>query len=796
MKAGENMNLYVCEKASVAKALSNVLPGVKMKDQNFIRCGEDIVAWASGHLLELCEPEDYDPRYRQWGADTLLYVPEKWRYKEKPRTKALLAGLKKLIKGLKDTDVIVNTGDADREGTTLIDEILDYCGWRGKTLRLRINDVNPEAIRKALGNIKDNGEYRGEYLAGQARMRADWLVGLPLSRFVTVSLRDAGYEAGVMSVGRVQTPTLGLVVERDRQIREFIPSPYFDLRASVILGGGGKITGRWMPSDSNSPRLDGEKRIIDREWAANLARKLENAEGVISSVEKKSRKIQSPLPYSLSKLQMAASRKYDITDALVHVQKLYEMGYVTYPRSGCEYIPEEHFPEAGRVIDAIRTGCPNLAGMMNGVDPKQKSKAWDSSRITEHHAIIPTVRVPLNGALSETERKIYELICTRYALQFLPNYEYEETIVDFTANGEVFRATGRTVAHLGWQGWEKQNIEADDDTDGAEILPSAHQGETGTVLPSVEEKLTRPPAPFTYHGLIGAMNSIHTFVKDPAIRAKLKEVQGIGTEATQEGIIAVLFKRGYLEKKKKQVFSTDLGRLLIDLLATGKASVMVRPDMTALWEGTMSDIERGGAALDGFLSEVGEMVRGIISGPLVIPTGISNLPGVSRQPKCLTDGCAGFLRRIEKQGGSPFFSCPICHTTFNDVDGSPTPKKKSSGEIVEAPCPLGCGRQARRFEGRYGRYWRCSCSPNETLRDIDGAPAPPVQRVKAPCPVAGCKGSATRFTRKDGGYLWKCAQCGNFFDDLDGVPIIREKFAKGEDTKKRSDFHDHKYNQR
>jgi DNA topoisomerase-3 len=190
----ELTNLYVAEKASVGKTLANVLPGAKKREENFIRCGDDIVAWASGHLLELCEPEDYDPAYKKWSRDTLLYVPDKWKLKEKERTKSLLSGLKKLIRGLGPSDVVVNVGDGDREGQTLIDEMLEHCGWEGQTKRLRLNDVNPDAIRKALSGMRNNAEYRGEYRAGQARMYADWLVGLPMTRYVTVSLREAGYK--------------------------------------------------------------------------------------------------------------------------------------------------------------------------------------------------------------------------------------------------------------------------------------------------------------------------------------------------------------------------------------------------------------------------------------------------------------------------------------------------------------------------------------------------------------------------------------------------------------------------
>ncbi|MDR1510047.1 MAG: hypothetical protein LBS53_10445 [Synergistaceae bacterium] len=796
------MKLYICEKSSLGRALADVLPGEKAKGGDCIRCGADVVAWASGHLLELFEPEDYDERYKHWSRDTLMYVPEKWKLKEIPRTKGLLSGIRKL---LKEADTVVNVGDADREGTLLINEILDYCGWRGKTERLRINDMNPGVIRRALDAIKDNEHYRGEYMAGQARLYADWLVGLSLTRFVTVSLREV-YETGTISVGRVQTPTLGLVVARDREILNFTPSLYYDITTTLALGGERKITGRWVPKDS-SP-ADEHGHIADKGAAHKLAQSLEGVDGVITAVTKKTRKASPPLPYSLPKLQMAASKKYDITDTLVHVQKLYESGYVTYPRAGCEYIPEGHFPEAPKVMDAIRAGCPDMADMIGGADLTRKSPAWDTSKISEHHAIIPTARVPIEGALSGAERKIYGLVCSRYVLQFLADYEYEETSVEFEVAGEVFRATGRTVINLGWQGWDKQDepdghikLEearenaggcGDDETheldvpgrsnpqNAMDVLPPVKQGEAGGVHAVVLEKTTKPPSRYTYHSLLAAMNNIHLFIKDPEIRMKLKEVQGIGTEATQENIIGVLFKRGYLAKKKKQVVSTDLGKLLIDILSVGKASVMVSPDMTALWEKRMADIE-GGAPLGVFISEVADMVRDIISGRLEVPPGISDMPGVTKKRKCLTEGCAGYLRHIAPPKKSPFFSCPVCNKTFNDVAGAPAPRKEWEGEIVEVPCPLNCGKNARRFEGKYGYYWKCLCSPDVTFKDVGGAPAAREERTEAKCPVSGCKGKAVRLeSKKDGRAFWKCGVCGNFFDDVDGKPVTREiKGSKG-----------------
>jgi hypothetical protein len=230
--------------------------------------------------------------------------------------------------------------------------------------------------------------------------------------------------------------------------------------------------------------------------------------------------------------------------------------------------------------------------------------------------------------------------------------------------------------------------------------------------------------------------------------------------------------------------STPLGCLLIDLLNGGGASVLTRPDLTALWERKMNGIEGGSIALESFLEEVMGMVRDIISDRLAIPADISDVFGISRQPRCLTDGCEGFLRRVSTSGKSAFFSCSLCHATFNDVGGSPVQRKKLSGEVVEAPCPLGCGGSARRFEGRYGYFWKCPCSPEVFFKDSNGGPAVPERRMETICPVPGCRGKAVRFSRKDGRNFWKCAKCGNFFDDIDGVPMAAEKGGKNSKREK------------
>ena len=775
-KNGDNSSphkLYIAEKASVGRALASVLPGNKTKGDNYIRCGEDIIAWASGHLLELCEPQDYEARYASWRIEDLPIAPGIWKLKEINRTKGLLKTIREL---LKNTSEVIHAGDSDREGQLLIDEILEYCDWKGTTKRLRINDVNPDAIRKALASLKDNSEYRGEYKAGQARAYADWLVGMNLSRYCTLSARKSGYDV-LFSVGRVQTPTLGLVVKRDRDIENFVPKQYFALSALLQLTNNRQIVGRWQPNESAV--LDEEKRLVNPEACKELEAKLQGAIGAITKADKKTLKQSPPLLYNLAKLQIDAAKKHDITDTLEHAQKLYENGYITYPRSGCQYMPEGHRIEAEKVIDAIKIGSPAVKDIIKNVDATQKSPAWDDSKITEHHAIIPTSKVPLTGALTEKEQKIYDLICIRYLLQFLPEYEYEQTIIEFMAADETFKASGRHVLNLGWMGWEKEEDEAKEKAEnGNPTLPHVTAGDTGDIAPITEAKATIPPKRFAYDSLLAAMNGIHAFVDDKEIRKQLKEIDGIGTPATQENIIKLLFDRKFIEKQKKQVISTPLGRGLIDVLNSGTAATLVKPDITALWEQSMTRIETGELELEAFTSDVASFVKVIVSEALAI----GEIAGTDRLKRCLNGGCGGYLAHIEKKDKGKFFVCSNCKAIFSDRNGEPvagTVKPEGEAEVIEADCPLGCGKSARQFTGQYGKYWRCFCSPDKTFKDDDGKPTVRQERKHAKCPVKGCKGKAEQIPKKDGGRFWKCNAYGNTFsNDENDMPILRKKEGK------------------
>jgi DNA topoisomerase-3 len=792
--------LYIAEKPSVGRAIAAVLSGKQTKDEaGFIHCENDVVAWAAGHLLESADPEDYDSNFKKWSANTLPIIPSQWKRVPKKTRKGdngngsharkLLSELGKL---LKKADSVVNAGDADREGQFLIDEILEHHHWKGPTKRLRINDVNPDAVRKSLKEMRDNSKYVGEYHAGQGRDMADWITGINLTRYCTLLARGAGYDIQMFSVGRVQTPTLALVVNRDREIENFVSKAFFALSATLALSGRRNIVAKWQPKEDQIG-LDEEKRLISSEVCDQIREKT-GTYGVIEKVEKKQCKKSPPLPYNLAKLQMDMSRKYDITNTMHYTQDLYERGYITYPRTDCPYLPEGHHAQAPLILDAITAGCPNLRDLLRQTVPKKKSSAWNDSKITEHHAIIPTTKVPLADALNDIQRKVYDLIAIRYALQFLPDYEYEQTTVMITAGGEDYKAIGRTVTADGWLLWEKDD-ESDtggkhkDDADKADEsneLPPVEEGEGGKIETSVKEKKTSPPKRFTYETLLAAMNGIHAYVSDPEIKKMLKELDGIGTAATQESIIKKLFdsKRNYLEKQKKSIVSTPLGRALIDLLSATKQGVaLVKPDLTALWERKLSLIESGEIPLEKFVTEVSSMVSEFVQdSDVVVPEleGVEKGSKTSRseetEKECLKEGCEGFLRLLHRKDGSgSFFSCPKCKATYNvGEDGNPVPKTP----VVEEDCPTpGCGGKAQRKNGQYGVYWTCPKCGNK-FNDIDGKPVVKEKKDKWPetdCPVKKCKGKAVRYPSKfkEDSFYWKCHTCGNSFDDVDGVPVIK-----------------------
>jgi DNA topoisomerase III len=658
------MRLFIAEKPSLARAIAEVLPRPQQKRAGYIECGRgDVVTWCAGHILELAEPDAYRPEYKTWAIEHLPIAPDKWK---------LAVSAPDLFKTIKTllpmAQQVVHAGDPDREGQLLVEEVLDHLSYRGVVSRILISDLNPAAVRKALGSLQPNTKFRGLYDAARARQRADWLYGLNLTRLYTVLGRAGGHD-GILSVGRVQTPLLGLIVRRDLEIEGFTPKPYYVLTADVRSSGGSFQT-VWVARDDAGAAVDVEKRLVDRGLAKALLARCSGQRGRVAKCTREKKAEAPPLPYALAELQVDAGKRLGLTpkQTLDACQALYETHRLTtYPRSDCQYLPEGHFPQAPSVLAAVAQNAPALAELARAATPATRSKAWNDGKVTAHHAIIPTPVSRSSASLSGTERAVYELIARRYIAQFYPAFEFNQTQIEIEVAGERFRASGRQPIAEGWRRVIGSAAAEVDDSDAADEaaasklpLPLLAEGE-GVDVPRVElaEKKTTPPKRFTDATLVQAMTGIARFVTDPKIKQLLRETDGIGTPATQAAIIQTLYDRSFIAKKGRQIISTSVGRALIQTLP----SVATTPDMTALWEAAMKRIAAGEMPLDAFVDGVLRQLRDLIArgrarGPLAVP---------GSRP-CPAPGCKGFLRRRTGSQG-PFFACtryPDCNHTEGD----------------------------------------------------------------------------------------------------------------------------------
>ncbi|HKQ71957.1 MAG TPA: DNA topoisomerase III [Polyangiaceae bacterium] len=671
------MRLFIAEKPSLGRAIADVLSGPHRRSEGSIACGDkDVVAWCAGHILELASPEAYASEYKQWRLEHLPIVPKEWKLEVS--TAPLLANIKKL---LKTASRVVHAGDPDREGQLLVDEVLVYLGYRGPVDRLLISDLSPGAVKKALSSLEPNDKYRPLYAAALARQRADWLYGMNMTRLYTVLGRRGGYD-GVLSVGRVQTPLLGLIVQRDLAIENFRPTPFYVLEATVKTEDDVTFRPSWIPGPLAEAHLDGEGRLLQRDIADEIAARILGQTGSVTKVTEEKKSEGPPLPYSLADLQVDAGRRLGLSakQVLDACQSLYETHRLTtYPRSDCSYLPEGHHADASHVLEAIAQNAHALATGVGEAHLLLRSKAWNDKKITAHHAIIPTPSA-MGAKVSDTERRVYELIARRYVAQFYPAFEYTQTKVELEIAGERFTASGRQVLAQGWKVLATLRSDGATESDSEETttasLPRLKEGNNVTpVAVTVAERKTQAPQPFTDASIIQAMCNIAKFVTDAQVKKILAETDGIGTPATRAAIIETLFERGYVTRVKKAVTSTPTGRALVRILP----EIATRPDMTAVWEAAMRAIHDGTDDVEPFVervaAELGKLVeQGKAMGQLDVGGG----------HPCQRPGCSGRLRRIQGKNG-PFWSCVACRTTVDDASGKPktvgaTPKARRPKE--------------------------------------------------------------------------------------------------------------------
>ena len=622
------MKLYIAEKPSLGRAIADVLPKPHRKEDGCIYVGNgDCVSWCVGHLLEQAEPDAYDPQFKQWRLEHLPIVPQAWQLKPKASTRKQLTVLRKLVM---EADQLIHAGDPDREGQLLVDQVIDYLKVRGPKRdtiqRCLINDLNPAAVTRALGQLRDNKTFVPLSTSALARTRADWLYGINMTRATTLMGRKVGY-SGVLSVGRVQTPVLGLVVRRDEEIERFVPKPFYQVIAHLVTEQGEQFRARWQPSEACLPYQDDEGRVLSKALAEKVQSRIHQQPATVTASSSKSKKQPPPLPYNLSALQIDAGRRFGMSakQVLDASQTLYERHkLITYPRSDCRHLPTGHFADRNAVIDALANNCPPLSQAAQDADRDLKSAAWNDSKVEAHHAIIPTARKVATSTLSHSERNVYELVARQYLAQFYPAHEYSDSQIDLDIARSRFIAKARVMLKPGWKtlfptrAGDKKGESALNTS-----LPNLKREDTcrcekGEVL----EKQTTPPKPFDDASLLAAMTGIARYVQDPELRKVLKETDGLGTEATRAGIIELLFTREFLVRSGKQIRSTPAGRGLIHSLPESAST----PDMTAHWERQLDAISQRQGSYNGFMQPLLASLEDLIAqGQAVLPTGLKNI---------------------------------------------------------------------------------------------------------------------------------------------------------------------------
>lgn len=702
------MRLYIAEKPSMGAEIAKCLPGPLSRRDGYITTGDGVVTWGFGHILRQAEPGEYDEKYIKWRMEDLPIIPAEWKLLVADSCRKQFDIIRGLIARATE---IVHAGDPDREGQLLIDEVLDYIKTDQPVRRILLNALDEKSIKKAIASLRDNQDFFHLKQSALARARADWLIGMNLSRAYTLAAQRAGHRT-TLPVGRVKTPTLALVVRRERELADFKPVDYYVIKAEFAHANGNFLA-NWKPKDEQAG-LDSEGRLIDQAIAAQLLDRLNAADrqGEIAYCVTAEKKEPQRLPLSLSALQVLAGKKfnYDPQTVLDTAQKLYERKLTSYPRSDCDFLPESQHEEAAVVLQHLQTGGQEgLAAWAAKAQPGLKSRAWNDKKITAHHAIIPTQEKCRPAALNETERNIYFLIAQAYIAQFYPVHIYKQTKAEVHYAAEAFTVSGRIVVEAGWK--EVYGVDADDrKEEDSGTLPVMAKGDSvGYVGASADKKATRPPSRFTASTLLAAMKEIHKYVKNPELKKQLKEVSGIGTEATRATIINELIARGFLqeEKKKKYLLPQPPAYLLIDALP----DEMTYPDSTALWENVLHSMAGGGQSLEEFIRQQTQFTIRMCQNAMKL-----NMPLQGEHP-CPQCGKGVLQPRTGRNG--KFWGCsgyPQCRAAYDDEGGRPKKPEHS--------CPRCKKGELQPINGKNGRFWGCTKFPacRATYNDKDNKP--------------------------------------------------------------------------
>ena len=690
------MIVCIAEKPSVAEDIAKIIGATQRhrvgRNAGYFEGNGYQVTWTFGHLCELKDPEQYTPYWKTWSLSALPMIPERFGIRLKEGVEEQFGVIRELFG---KAERIINCGDAGQEGELIQRWVMQKASAQCPVERLWISSMTEEAIREGFAQLRPQEEYRGLYEAGLCRAIGDWLLGMNATRLYTLKFGDRSRRgAQPLSIGRVQTPTLALIVHRQQEIERFVPEPYWVLSTvyrdttftARLDTGEEEEEAKTAERERNENKGATKRGFTDRAEAEAALRAIENTPFTVTAVTKKKGSEAPPRLFDLTALQVECNRKFgygaDLT--LEIVQQLYEAKYTTYPRVDTTFLPDDMYGKSKGILNGLSGLYGDLLTPLRGEKLRKSKKVFDSSKVTDHHAIIPTGVPP--RALTDVQRRVYDLIARRFIAVFYPDCRFATTTVDGEAADVPFRATGKVILDEGWRAVFRRDATKDENTpqraDEERTLPDFTKGESGPHTPTLTAKETTPPKPFTEATLLRAMETAGRTVDNEELRDALKE-NGIGRPSTRAAIIQTLFRRGYIRRRNKSLEATPTG---VELIGVIKEELLKSAELTGQWENKLRRIEHHDYSAQQFIAELKQMVCELVDTVLrdanprrVTASASAELPAQLTAKKGESTTAAATAPPNEKpkrkviRAGSP---CPQC----------------GEGKVLKGKTAYGCSR--------------------------------------------------------------------------------------------------------
>ena len=690
------MIVCIAEKPSVAEDIAKIIGATQRhrvgRNAGYYEGNGYQVTWTFGHLCELKDPEQYTPYWKTWSLSALPMIPERFGIRLKEGVEEQFGVIRELFG---KAERIINCGDAGQEGELIQRWVMQKASAQCPVERLWISSMTEEAIREGFAQLRPQEEYRGLYEAGLCRAIGDWLLGMNATRLYTLKFGDRSRRgAQPLSIGRVQTPTLALIVHRQQEIERFVPEPYWVLSTvyrdttftARLDTGEEEEEGKTAERERTENKGAAKRGFTDRAEAEAALRAIENTPFTVTAVTKKKGSEAPPRLFDLTALQVECNRKFgygaDLT--LEIVQQLYEAKYTTYPRVDTTFLPDDMYGKSKGILNGLSGLYGDLLTPLRGEKLRKSKKVFDSSKVTDHHAIIPTGVPP--RALTDVQRRVYDLIARRFIAVFYPDCRFATTTVDGEAADVPFRATGKVILDEGWRAVFRRDATKDENTpqraDEERTLPDFTKGESGPHTPTLTAKETTPPKPFTEATLLRAMETAGRTVDNEELRDALKE-NGIGRPSTRAAIIQTLFRRGYIRRRNKSLEATPTG---VELIGVIKEELLKSAELTGQWENKLRRIEHHDYSAQQFIAELKQMVCELVDTVLrdanprrVTASASAELPARLTAKKGESTTAAATAPPNEKpkrkviRAGSP---CPQC----------------GEGKVLKGKTAYGCSR--------------------------------------------------------------------------------------------------------